>query len=164
MERVLVIGCAGVGKTHFSKALAARTGLPLVHLDRHFWRAGWVAPEAEAWRQRVDALTAEPRWIMDGNYGGTLERRLPRADTVFFLDLPRRLSLFRVLRRTLRHRGRVRPDLAEGCPERFDLAFLRYIWNYRAAHRPHVLARLADFEGALVTFRTRREIEAYLAE
>lgn len=163
MERVLVVGCAGAGKTWFSECLAVRTGLPLVHLDRHFWRPGWVTPETEDWRRQVDALIAAPRWIMDGNYGGTLERRLPRADTVFFLDLPRSVSLWRVLKRTLQHYGKVRGDLAEGCPERFDLAFLRYIWNYRRDHRPAVVAKLRAFQGNLVTFRSRAEIGAYLA-
>lgn len=162
MERVLVVGCSGTGKTHFSHRLAARTGLPLLHLDRYFWRAGWMQPDRETWRQQVGELVAGDHWILDGNYGGCLELRLARADTVFFLDLPRRLALLRVIRRTLAHLGRSRADLAEGCVERIDLGFLKYVWSFRCKHRPRLTAALAQFQGHVVTFRNPAEIEAYL--
>lgn len=163
MERVLVVGCSGAGKTVFSWRLAERTGLPLLHLDQHFWRAGWVPPEREIWHRQVSEFIAAARWIMDGNYGGCLALRLARADTVFFLELPRWLTLLRVLRRTLTHLGRTRADLAPGCPERFDLGFLKYIWHFNRDHRPRLLAALAQFQGRVVTFRRPAEIEAWLA-
>ena len=82
LRRVLVIGPGGAGKSTFAARLAQRTGLPLIHLDQHYWRAGWVEPSNDEWLAKVDELVASERWIMDGNFGGTMERRLAalRAD------------------------------------------------------------------------------------
>ncbi|MGE0152968.1 MAG: adenylate kinase [Reyranellaceae bacterium] len=163
MQRVLVIGCSGAGKTHLAQALAARTGLPVVHLDAHFWRPGWVEPAKAEWEAQLAVLLAEPAWIMDGNYGGSLVQRLPRADTAILLDYPTWLCLWRVLKRTLRHRGRNRPDIGAGCVERFDWSFLRYVLAYRRQHRPRALAKLAGFSGDFLVLKSPRETDRYLA-
>jgi len=143
MRRVLVIGSGGAGKSTFAARLAERTGLPLIHLDALYWRPGWVEPAKEEWTRRVAQLVADDRWIMDGNYGGTLESRLAACDTVVFLDLPRALCLRRVIGRRIRFRGRARPDMAPGCPEQLSWEFLHWIWSYPATRRPGILRRLA---------------------
>lgn len=163
MHKVLVIGCSGAGKSVFSRLLGEKTGLPVVHLDKVYWRAGWKEPDSGEWRAAVTNLLAEPRWILDGNFGSTLEMRLRDADTVFFFDTPRWLNLTGVLRRTWRHYGRTRADLAEGCPERLDWAFLKYIWRFNRTHRPRTLARLNAYQGKLITFRSRADVARYLA-
>ena len=163
MERVLVIGCSGAGKSVFSRRLSERTGLPVIHLDREFWQPGWMPTAPDAWRQRVAALAAEPRWIMDGQFGRTLALRLTRADTVFVFDMPRWLCLARVLRRTVRHFGRTRSDMAPGCVERFDREFLIYIWNYKHTHRPRHQAALEGFAGEVIVLRRPSDARAYLA-
>jgi adenylate kinase family enzyme len=139
MNRVLVVGCSGAGKTEFARRLSDRTGLPVIHLDKEFWQPGWMPPEPAAWRRRVEELAAQPRWIMDGQYVGTIGRRLERADTVVFCDTPRWLCLTRVLQRTARNYGRTRVDLAPGCPEQIDRQLLAYIWNYEREHRPRLV-------------------------
>ena len=148
MQRVLVIGISGAGKSTFSRALAARTGLPLIHLDKEFWQPGWMQTPRPQWRAKVAELAAGERWIMDGNYAGTLDLRLPRADTVVWFDYPRLLCLRRVAWRAVTSYGRVRRRYGRGCPERFDLEFLRYIWTFNAKERPRVVAALEQF-GAL---------------
>lgn len=163
MERVLVIGCSGAGKTVFSRRLSERTGLPVIHLDREFWQPGWMPTRPHAWRQRVAALAAEPRWIMDGQFGGTLSLRLKYADTVFVFDMPRWLCLARVFRRTVRRVGRTRSDMAPGCVERFDWAFLKYIWNYKHNHRPRHQAALEGFGGEVIVLRRPTDAKACLA-
>lgn len=80
MKRVLVVGCSGAGKSTVAKQLAEITGLPLIHLDRHYWLPGWEEPSRDAWRVIVESLSAQPEWIMDGTYSGTLQQRLARAD------------------------------------------------------------------------------------
>ena len=165
MRRVLVIGSGGAGKSTFARALGARTGLPVVHLDARYWQPGWREPDKAAWRAEVDALIGGDAWILDGNYGGTLDRRLAACDTAVFLDLPRLTCLRRVLGRWWRHRGRTRPDMREGCPERLSGAFLRWIWAYPARHRPQVLRRLdavAD-RCRVVVLRSPAEVERFLA-
>ena len=144
MHRILIIGSGGAGKSTFAARLARRTALPLVHLDALYWRPGWVEPQPAEWEATIDQLIAGEKWILDGNYGRTLERRLARCDTVIFLDLPRRICLMRVFRRRLRFRGRARPDMNQGCPERLDAKFLWWIWTYPSRRRPHILTRLAQ--------------------
>ncbi len=140
MNRVMVVGNAGAGKSTFARRLGDTLALPVIHLDSHFWRPGWQIPEPTAWRQQLAALAASPAWIMDGNYINTLDIRMPRADTLVWLDHPRGICLPRVLVRTIRGYGRTRPDLAEGCPDRFDIAFLRYVWTFPVKQHPRIEA------------------------
>ena len=166
MRRVLVIGSGGAGKSTFAARLGATLGLPVVHLDACYWHAGWVPTPKDAWSRAVEAMTAQDAWVMDGNYGGTLDRRLAACDTVVFLDLPRWLCLWRVLRRALRYRGRTRPDMAPGCPERLTWEFVRWIWEYPRTRRPQILARLTQLapHQRAVVLRSTREIERFLSD
>lgn len=163
MERVLVIGSPGAGKSTFAPALAHHLGLPLIHLDREHWLPGWVERDKAEWIERVGTLAARPRWVIDGNYGGTLAIRLARADTVIWLDYPAWLCLARVIRRVLQSHGRVRPDMGDGCPERFDPAFLLYVARFPRNGRRRILAKLPGFEGRLVHLRRPADAADFLA-
>jgi adenylate kinase family enzyme len=113
-RRVLVTGLAGSGKSTFSRALAAKTGLPVIHLDLHFWKPGWVAPSEGEWREKQRGLLAGDAWIVDGNYHETLDLRLERADTIVVLDTPWSVCAGRALLRGLR-----KPvgEMPEGCDD-----------------------------------------------
>ncbi|MBI1760547.1 MAG: DNA topology modulation protein [Acidobacteria bacterium] len=163
MKRVLVIGSGGAGKSTFAARLARATGLPLLHLDALYWQPGWVEPPKQEWAATVARLLAGERWVMDGNYGGTLEQRLAACDTVVFLDLPRSLCLWRVLKRYVQYRGRTRPDMTPGCPEQLSFEFLSWIWHYPAQRKPKLLARLAQLaphQQALI-LQSTAEIERF---
>jgi adenylate kinase family enzyme len=164
MRRVLVIGSGGAGKSTFARLLGERTGLDVIHLDSVFWRPGWVETPAEEWRRTVEELLARDAWIMDGNFGGTLDLRLAACDTAIFLDRSRWLCLWRVVRRLVRFHGRRRPDMGPGCTESVDWEFLRWIWRYPRDSRPQVLARLAAAGPgkAVVSLRSEREVETFL--
>jgi adenylate kinase family enzyme len=101
-RRVLVTGLAGSGKSTFSRSLAERTGLPVIHLDLHFWKPGWVAPSEDEWREKQRLVLAGDAWITDGNYHETLDLRLERADTIVVLDTPWPLCAGRALLRGVR--------------------------------------------------------------
>lgn len=132
MNRVLIIGPCGSGKSTLARELAPRMGLPLVHMDQLGWQTGWIETEKAELRARLAQAVAGERWLIEGNYGSTLAPRLERADTVIYLDFPIRLCLWRLTKRIITMRGQSRPDMPEGCPERFDAAFFWYVmtWNF----------------------------------
>ncbi len=166
MRKLLLIGPGGSGKSTLATQIGAHTGLPVIHLDALYWRPGWIEPTREEWRATLAALLAQDAWVMDGNFGGTLERRLAAADTVIFFDLPPLLCLWRVLRRRVRYHGRSRPDMTPGCPEKIDLEFVWWILSYRGRKRRTLLPKLrawADAPGRrLVVFASSREVQAFI--
>ncbi len=148
-----------------TRELAARTGIPVYHLDKLYWQPGWKPhPDAAAFRAQVDAIIAGERWILDGeffDYAG--HARFGRADCVVLFDLPTSLCLYRAVKRWLTYRGENRPDLAPGCPEQFDWKFYRYILSYRAKQLPKVEALIAEhFRGRLVRIRCDDESIVFL--
>ena len=166
MRRILVIGSPGAGKSTLARRLAGRLDLPLIHLDREYFGPGWTMPARAEWRERVRALAARPEWVMDGNYGSTFDLRVPRAHAVVWLDLPRWRCLLGVLWRVARNYGRARPDIAPGCPEKFDMSFMRFIWDYPRDKRPktaRMLERLRADQRVFV-LRSHGEIPALEAE
>lgn len=164
MQRVLVLGCSGAGKSTFARRLGAITGLPVVHLDQHYWLPGWREIDPAAWNDLTTALAERSHWIMDGNYSTTIQARLAVADTAFFLDAPRWLCLWRVIWRSLTGFGRTRADLGPDCPDKLpSWEFVKYIWTYNAVRRAKMLKRLEHFPGQALIFRTRGEANRYLA-
>ena len=163
MKRILVIGSPGSGKSTLATELARRTGLPLIHLDQQHWRSGWVEPPKSEWRARVAELVAGDEWIIDGNYGGTLDLRLARADTVVDLEFPWWLCVWRILRRVATSRGRVRPDMAEGCPEQLNFEFLIYTATFPRTARKRTDWKLVHFGGELIRLRSPAEARRFLA-
>ncbi len=154
MQRVLIIGPCGSGKSTLGRELAPRIGLPLVHMDQLGWQAGWVETEKAELNARLAEVVAQDAWLIEGNYGSTLTPRLERADTVIYLDFPVPLCLWRLIRRIASHRGRSRPDMPEGCPERFDFAFFWYVMNWNTGPRVRTEAKLAGFPGKVIRLRS----------
>lgn len=166
MERILIIGCGGSGKSTLARGLADKMGLPLVHLDRLWWRDGWVHTSVEAFDAQLARLLEQPRWIMDGNYDRTLPMRLEKCDTVIFLDFSRWACMWGMLKRVIANYGHSRADMPEGCPERFDPEFIRWIWDFRKKIRPRNYELLAQAEREhgvqTVILKNRREAKRFL--
>lgn len=141
MQRILVMGSSGSGKSTFARRLSEATGVPFVSLDALFWKPGWQPSESAVFHERVTAVLGQPRWVIDGNYtkGPSGELRRELADTIFWFDLPRRTCMTGILIRIARSYGQVRPEMAEGCPEKIDFEFFRYVWTYRKRQRPTLL-------------------------
>lgn len=164
MKRIAIIGCGGAGKTTLARQLGERLGIEVVHLDVLFWRPGWVETPAPEWEERMRGLVSGESWILDGNYGGTMAIRLPAADTVIFLDLPRRVCLWGIVWRRFRYAERPRIDRADGCDESLDWDFIRYVWLWPHDGRKRVLARLAAHGGQsrIIHLRSRAEMGRFL--
>ncbi|WP_454238362.1 AAA family ATPase [Pseudomonas sp. AP3_22 TE3818] len=166
MQRIVILGNAGSGKSTLARTLGKRLGLPVVHLDTLFWEPGWVEPDAVQFRARVSAAIAADSWICEGNYARrTFDLRLPRADLIIWLDTPRLTCFARVILRSVLNRPR--PDLAAGCAEKLDrafLTFLEFVWNFDRGYRPGIEAvRLAMGPRIpVVHLRNSRQIATFL--
>jgi len=164
MQRILIIGIPGSGKSTLAIKLGKILGLPVIHLDKHFWQSGWVMTRREIWRPKVAEMVAEDSWIIDGTYDNSLDIRLPRADAVIFLDFATSTCIWRIFKRVLSTYGKSRPDMAPGCLERFDFDFVKYVWKFRRAIRPIIVDSIDKmFRGnKLITLKSRREIGLFL--
>lgn len=163
MERVLLIGCGGSGKSTLAVKLGEKTGLPVVHLDKLFWHKGWVESTKEEIDEKISRELKKDRWIMDGNFSRTLPMRLERCDTVIYLDFSTFACLRGVIKRILTTYGQVRPDMGEGCPERFDMEFLQWVWNFNKTNRPKLYSMLeAHPDKRIIILKNRRQVNKFL--
>ena len=165
MKRILVIGPGGSGKSTLSRKLGEILGLEVIHLDRFYWSAGWVEMPKDKWAATIDELLSHESWIMDGNYSGTLAKRIPASDTIIFLDMPTLLCLWRITKRRLMHRKQNRPDVAEGCKEKFNPEFYLWVSNYSRRSRPKVLRLIYEqcTTQKVVYLRSPREVNKFLS-
>jgi adenylate kinase family enzyme len=162
MERLLIIGSPGAGKSTLAAQVARLTGLPLIHLDRLHWKPGWVESGKEEFDAKVSEAIAGPRWLIEGNYGRTLPLRLTRADTVVDLDLPRWQCVLGVFRRAIAYRGRTRSDMAPDCPEQLNWEFVVYTIRFGGRGRRRIEQALRGFAGTRFRLRSRREVRRFL--
>ena len=164
MERIMIIGCGGAGKSTLARQLGEKTGLPVVHLDQIWWEPGhWQHMSREEFDARLMAELEKPRWILDGNFNRTLEARLQKCDTVIYLDLPRIVCLKSWIGRVIRNWGTARPDMAEGCKEWFDPEMAKWIWKFNKQNRQRYLQILSELEGKRVhILKNRRAVKRFL--
>lgn len=165
MQRIVIIGSGGAGKSTLARQLGEKLRLPVVHLDQLFWKPGWVETTQEEFDEKLARELAKPAWIMDGNFNRTIPQRLERCDTVIYLDFHRVTCLFGVLKRILTSYGKTRPDMAEGCPERLDLDFLKWVWNFnRDGKRERYYRLLNEAEDVqTIVLKNRRMVKRFLA-
>ena len=159
MQRVMVIGCPGCGKSTFSRALRDRTGLPLYYLDMLYWNADKTVVSRDVFHARLAKILESDAFILDGNYASTMEMRLSACDTVFFLDYPLVVCLDGIKTRL----GKSREDMP-WIETEFDPEFMDFIHRFSTESRPKILALLAKYSHVKVfAFTSRAEAEAYLS-
>lgn len=100
---------------------------------------------------------------MDGTYDNSLDLRLPYADTIVFLDFPTGICLWRIIKRMVSGYGRVRPDMADGCRERIDWEFIKFVWEYRKVRRPRILSAMKEYSPNTDVIRlvSTREVDSF---
>ena len=160
MKKIIIPGCPGSGKSTFARALQKQTGLPLFYLDRMNWNPDRTTVEKDVFLERLQEVLSREEWILDGNYGSTIELRLQACDTAFFLDYPVEVCLDGIRER----RGQVREDMpwVEGEREE-DANFLKFIRAYPIQSRPKVLELLTRYPAKEIhIFRDRSEADAFL--
>jgi len=159
----MIIGCPGSGKSTLARQLKEELGLPVVHLDQLWWKEGWQNVSREDFDDRLALAVAMDRWIIDGNYSRTIPMRLSRCDTILYLDFSRWECLLGMFQRVVGSYGRVRPDMPEGCPERFDFEFVKFIWNFNKHNRVRNYTWLSQAKHAKhIVLKNRKEVKAFL--
>ena len=158
MKKIIVIGCPGSGKSTFARALHDKTGIPLYHLDMMYWNADKTTVEKSVFLERLSAVLEKDEWIIDGNYGSTMELRMAACDTVIFLDYPLDVCLDGIKER----RRKPRSDMPWIETEE-DAEFIEFIRNYDEQQKPKVLELLEKYSDKnIVIFKSREEADAFL--
>ena len=160
MKKIMVIGCPGSGKSTFSRSMHKLTGIPLFHLDMMYWNEDKTTVDKSVFYERLTNTIQKDEWIIDGNYGATIELRLQACDTVIFLDYPLDVCLDGVRAR----RGKARTDMPwiENEGEE-DEEFIEFIKNYNSQSRPKVMKLLDRYSDKdIYVFKTREEADEFL--
>ncbi len=160
MKKIMVIGCPGSGKSTFSKALHKITNIPLYHLDMMYWNADRTTVDKVVFRERLLSTMQNNEWIIDGNYGSTIELRLQACDTVIFLDYSVDVCLNGIIER----RGKVRTDMPwiENEDEE-DTEFIEFIKNFNSQSRPEIIELLDKYSHKdIYIFKNRNKADEFL--
>ena len=159
-QKIIVLGCSGSGKSTFARALAAKTGLPLVHLDNVWWRADGTHIPREDFDRALYGLLRGVKWIMDGDYSRTYEVRIRACDTIIFLDYPEAVCMAGIRARV----GQKRPDIP-WTESALDPELVALVQNYARDDRPVLLSLLQKYpDKQALIFTARQEAEQWLSE
>lgn len=161
-RRILIVGSSGAGKSTLSRQLAKQWDLPVVHLDALFWQPGWNPAPRPEFIEKVKVELAKSEWIMDGNYDSSIELREQYADLIIFLDFSNVLCVYRACKRAWKYRGETRPDMGEGCPEKMDWEFVRWIWRFPKDARPEMIKILSKTSADVITLKSPKEVATWL--
>ena len=166
LQRILVTGCCGAGKSTFSKKLQSILKLELIHLDQYYHKPNWEEPKKSEWEKTVHTLVEKPSWIMDGNFSGTMDVRIKSADTIIYLDYSTLKCFWRVIIRIFKYHGKVRPDMANGCKEQFDLSFLHFVLTFNSKFRKGFIQKLnlVKDEKKVLVFKTDKQANKFLSQ
>lgn len=164
MKKIILIGSGGAGKSTLAHTLGKLMNIDVYHLDSMFWKKGWVPISREELIQQQKQIFTKESWIIDGNYSSTLELRLEAADTIIFLNLPRIQCVYRVIKRRIQYHNRIRPDMGEGCKEKLDMEFLKWVWTFPKSKKPNILSKLRELanDKQVIILNSSAEVNKFL--
>ena len=165
MKKIIIIGSGGAGKSTLARELGHKMDLPVYHLDALLWKPQWEMTSREEQVMIQEDLFKKESWIIDGNYGGTLEKRIAESDTIIFIDRPRLVCIYQILKRYRQYKHTSRPDMHQDCPEKLDFVFIKWVWNFPDNQRIDILKLLSLVKQSknVITLRNNKEIELFLS-
>ena len=160
----MIIGSGGAGKSTLARELGKKLNIEVLHLDNLLWEPNWK--QAPRDRQKIiqENIVKNDQWIIDGNYGATMDIRLQSADTIIFIDISRVICIYRAIKRMFQYRNKVRPDMVEGNHERFDLNFYKWIWHYPKDKKPEIIDKLNEMrnEKKIIILKSPKEVQRFI--
>ncbi len=164
MQRICIIGSPGSGKSTLAKQLGEILNIEAIHMDTLFWKPNWTASSMDELAVAQAVQIEKDRWVIDGNYSHVWHDRLERADTIIFLDIPRRICFYRVLKRFWQNRNHIRSDIGRGCPEKIDFHFLQFVWTYPKKRKWKAIKVTESYIGKkqVIILRSRAEITEFI--
>lgn len=146
MRKVAIIGGSGAGKSTLAQELGLKLNIPVYHLDSIFWKPGWNPIERSELLEKQAIILQTDSWIIDGNYGATMDMRLLEADTVIFLHYKTIRCLYGVTKRRIQYHKKTRPDMGEGCEEKLDLEFLIWVYQFNRKKSAAIYQKLDQLQ------------------
>jgi adenylate kinase family enzyme len=164
MKKIMIIGSGGAGKSTLARAISEKINIEVYHLDALLWKPNWKQVSKEQQRSTQEEIVQKEEWIIDGNYGGTMDVRFQAADTIIFMDIHRIICVYRAIKRSFQYRNKTRPDMVEGNKERFALNFYQWIWHYPKDKRPEILKSLNEMknEKDIIMLKSPKEVKKFI--
>jgi len=164
-KRIVVLGCAGCGKSTLAKNLGEKLNLEVFHLDKFFYKPGWIEEDKEIFIQKMKAAVEKDNWIIDGNYRSSLDIRLSRCDLVIYLDFNRFVSLRGIFKRYKEFKKKQRDTIATGCFEKLDWSFIKWVWSFKSTSKPFIMNKLKEYKALdILVFKTRKQLNKWLEQ
>jgi len=164
MNKIAIIGCCGAGKTFLSLALGKRLQIHVHHLDAIYWKPNWVESKMSEFQMQQEKIIAQDQWILDGNYGKTMDIRLQYADTIIFLDIATSVCIWSILKRYFRYRNKTRIDMGGDNTEHMTFEFLFYTWSFRRKNRSKIMEKLNTIQQSknVIILKSRKDVNAFI--
>src|SRR5574340_571085 len=163
MDKIVIIGSPGAGKSTLARRLGRKLQIPVVHLDRIFWEPGW---KEKSRNKRIEILkdrVKKRQWIIEGIYLGASEPRLNASDTIIFLDIPFYVCLKRIIVQHYLRRGEYRYDLIDGCKDRLTPKRILKVLAFPIRGRWMLNKKLKSYETKrIVRLHSTKEIQQFL--
>lgn len=160
----MIIGSGGAGKSTLARELGKKLNTEVLHLDNLLWEPNWKQVPRDRQKIIQENIVKNDQWIIDGNYGATMDIRLQSADTIIFIDISRVICIYRAIKRMFQYRNKVRPDMVEGNHERFDLNFYKWIWHYPKDKKPEIIDKLNEMrnEKKIIILKSPKEVQRFI--
>lgn len=160
-----LIGYSGCGKSTLAKFLGENYEIPVLHLDQVHWLPGWEEQEPEKEQETVkEFMDRTSQWVIDGNYRSLeFERRMEEADKILFFSFNRFACLFRAIKRFFENRGRTRESMTEGCEEKIDWEFIRWILRdgRTKKHKDWYARVIRCYPKKVIIIKNQKELDAF---